>query len=85
MAPLHGWPTLVLGMPRCDAERSEYSQPATERPRCVACRDVIGVYEPLVHVLGNLVWRTSLAAEPGVVGAGGTLYHLDCHTRLADG
>jgi hypothetical protein len=41
------------------------------------------VYEPLVHVLGNLAWRTSLAAEPGVATAGGERYHAYCYERIA--
>ncbi|MGO9906468.1 MAG: hypothetical protein ACLPY3_12230 [Solirubrobacteraceae bacterium] len=42
---------------------------------------MVGVYEPLVHVLGDLVWRTSLAAKPGVALAGGERYHADCYTN----
>jgi len=42
---------------------------------------VIGVYEPLVHVLGDLAWHTSRAAEPGVVCAEGELYHAECYQR----
>jgi len=43
---------------------------------------VIGVYEPLVHVFGDFVWRTSRAAEPGVTSAEGELYHADCYERF---
>jgi hypothetical protein len=52
-----------------------------QRLLCTACRDVIGVYEPLVHVLEDLAWRTSLAAEPGIAAAGGEHYHADCYSR----
>ena len=62
-----------------DPEGQELPQSTRPRPRCAACRDVIGVYEPLVHVLGDLAWRTSLAAEPAVTAAGGDLYHADCY------
>ena len=69
-------------MPCSDPRRPESPSSPEWRPRCVACVDVIGVYEPLVHVLGDLIWRTSRAAEPGVVCAGGKLYHADCYERI---
>jgi hypothetical protein len=68
-----------------DSERSDAPPASQQQPRCVACHDVIGVYEPLVHVLAGLAWRTSRAAEPQIGAAGGDSYHLECHTRLADG
>lgn len=52
--------------------------------RCVACGDVIGVYEPLVHVLGDLVSQTSRAAHPGISTAAGHRYHLACYEARAD-
>ena len=64
-----------------EPERSEPSPSTGERTLCALCRDVIGVYEPLVHVLGGLVSRTSLAAEPGVAIAGGERYHAGCYKR----
>jgi hypothetical protein len=51
-------------------------------PRCAACDDVIGVYEPLVHTFGAFVRRTSRAVEPGVFASEGECYHLDCYERL---
>lgn len=51
------------------------------RPRCARCGDVIGVYEPLVHVREALVRRTSRAAEPQIVSASGAVYHEDCYKR----
>lgn len=33
----------------------------------------------MMLVLGDLVWRTSLAAEPGAALAGGERYHADCY------
>jgi phage major head subunit gpT-like protein len=51
-------------------------------PRCTACDDVIGVYEPLVHTLGRSVRRTSRAVEPGVFASEGECYHLDCYECL---
>jgi hypothetical protein len=53
-----------------------------ELPRCVTCEDVIGVYEPLVHIDRGLARRTSRAAEPGVTDSSGQCYHLDCYERL---
>jgi hypothetical protein len=64
-----------------EPERSKPPSFTGERTLCALCRDVIGVYEPLVHVLGDLVSRTSLAAEPGVAIAGGERYHADCFAR----
>lgn len=51
-------------------------------PRCTACDDVIGVYEPLVHTLGASAHRTSRAVEPGVFASDGECFHLDCYERL---
>ena len=56
-----------------------------ELPRCTACKDVIGVYEPLVHMFDGLARRTSRAAEPDVLDSAGDRYHLECYTRLAGG
>lgn len=61
------------------------SQPSGDQPpRCAACHDVIGVYEPVVHVFKGLVWRTSRAAEPGVGTAAGERYHLGCYEHMED-
>ena len=51
-------------------------------PRCTACNDVIGVYEPLVHTFGGLARRTSRAVEPRVFASGGECYHRDCYECL---
>ena len=53
-------------------------------PRCGACRDVIGVYEPLVHVFDGLARRTSRAAEPHIQLSGTRCYHLACYEKLED-
>lgn len=50
-------------------------------PRCTVCDDVIGVYEPLVHIDHELARHTSRAAEPGVTSSGQS-FHLDCYERL---
>ncbi len=54
-----------------------------ERPRCPACDDIIGVYEPLVHLRDGFAMRTSRAAEPEICSAG-QCFHLECYERLAD-
>jgi len=51
---------------------------------CGACGDVIGVYEPLVHLHRGLALHTSRAAEPGISAARGRCYHLACYEALDD-
>jgi hypothetical protein len=47
--------------------------------RCVACNDVIGFYEPLVHVVGGAPRETSRAARSvPSEGLAGPLWHRDC-------
>ncbi len=43
---------------------------------------MLGVYEPIMHVLGGYARVTSRAAEPGVSSAEGQCYHADCYQRL---
>jgi hypothetical protein len=46
---------------------------------CAGCGRVIGVYEPLIHVIGAIAHRTSRAAEPGLgERPHGLLYHAAC-------
>ena len=52
------------------------------RLRCAECVDVIGVYEPLVHLAGNVATHTSRAAEPGISDETGRVYHLACYEAL---
>jgi hypothetical protein len=63
---------------------SEGDSPGFRFPRCTACDDVIGVYEPLVQVVGGVALRTSLAADPHACRVGGDCYHLDCYEVLGD-
>jgi hypothetical protein len=51
-------------------------------PRCGACHDVIGVYEPLVRVLEGFVRYTSRAAEPLLSESGERWYHVGCYESL---
>jgi hypothetical protein len=48
-----------------------------------ACDEIIGVYEPLVHLRDGFATRTSRAAEPEICSSGGC-FHLECYERLAD-
>ena len=54
-------------------------------PHCEWCGDVIGVYDPLVHVAGQTARQTSRAAEPDVAGAGGRIYHDACYQLAVEG
>jgi hypothetical protein len=66
--------------PRMSLPEGDWS--LDELPRCPACGDVLGVYEPIVHVLGTHARRTSRAAEPSVSSSEGQCYHLGCYERL---
>jgi hypothetical protein len=47
--------------------------------RCAGCGDVIGVYEPLVHIVSGIAHRTSRAADPALAQAEpGSCYHVAC-------
>jgi hypothetical protein len=48
-------------------------------PTCAGCGDVIGVYEPIFHLLGLQVRKTSRAAEPAACRGDGLCYHADCY------
>jgi len=46
---------------------------------CAGCGQVIGVYEPLVHIIAGVAHKTSRAADPHVGQSGaGACYHLAC-------
>jgi len=51
-------------------------------PRCGACNDVIGVYEPVVCVLEGAVRHTSRAAEPLLAHPSERCYHRGCYESL---
>ena len=54
-------------------------------PRCERCGDVIGVYDPLVHVAGETARRTSRAAEPDIADVPGRIYHDACYQLAVEG
>jgi hypothetical protein len=54
-------------------------------PRCERCGDVIGVYDPLVHVAGETARRTSRAAEPDIADVAGRIYHDACYQLAVEG
>lgn len=72
----------LIGMSLADSQRFDSPRSLGQRPRCVACQDVIGIYEPLVQLVDGVAWRTSRAAEPTLGAAGGELYHAACYERL---
>jgi hypothetical protein len=57
----------------------------TAPPRCVRCSDVIGVYEPLVHVVDGQAHETSRAAEHAKWHPAGVCYHAECYAGAAAG
>jgi hypothetical protein len=52
-------------------------------PRCPVCDDIIGVYEPLMHLGGGFATRSSRASEPEICSSG-HCFHLACYERWAD-
>jgi hypothetical protein len=52
-----------------------------ELPRCPVCDDVIGVYEPLMHVGGGFATRSSRGEEPEIC-SNGQCFHLACYKRV---
>jgi hypothetical protein len=79
MAPGWGRAKVQFGM------EASTREPSDQRRRCADCGDVIGVYEPLVHVIGATARRTSLAANPETCSQDGDCYHAGCYERLVFG
>jgi hypothetical protein len=53
--------------------------------RCAGCGEVIGVYEPLVHVVDGIAHRTSRAADPQLAATQpDACYHLACSEAGGD-
>lgn len=55
-----------------------------DRLRCNRCRDVIGIYEPMITVNDGLADETSLAAQPDVGKQGSECYHRACYFDPAE-
>jgi hypothetical protein len=53
-------------------------------PLCDHCKEVIGVYEPLVKVTDGQVHEGSRALEPTSSGGEGEHYHRACFERLGE-
>ena len=53
-----------------------------ERMACHRCKDVIGVYEPMVVLADGRVRETSLAREPGVRASDHECYHRACFDEM---
>lgn len=51
---------------------------------CQHCERVIGVYEPLIVVLGGEARETSRAAEPTLPLDGAEHYHRDCYLERSE-
>jgi hypothetical protein len=66
---------------QCGMEASR-REPLDPILRCTDCGDVIGVYEPVMHVFDQIARRTSVAAEPYVCHTAGDCYHAGCYERL---
>jgi hypothetical protein len=46
---------------------------------CPGCGQLIGVYEPIVHVVAGIAHKTSRAADPHLAQSRtGACYHLAC-------
>lgn len=51
---------------------------------CASCGEVVGVYEPLVLVIGGEIRETSWAAEPKDDALAGVWYHEACHAARCE-
>lgn len=51
--------------------------------RCQCCHEVIGVYEPVIVVVGSQVRETSRAADPELDPDSGEHYHRTCYLERA--
>lgn len=52
---------------------------------CDRCREMIGVYEPAVFVVGGDARETSTAASPELAVRASERYHRPCHATQGDG
>jgi hypothetical protein len=49
--------------------------------RCHICRDVIGIYEPMITLLDGRPYETSQAVEPDGAARASECYHQACYLR----
>jgi len=49
--------------------------------RCEYCDERIGVYEPMVELIGDLARLTSRAADPQSDAGGGRVFHATCYDQ----
>lgn len=60
-------------------QATEHGSLAAGSLRCASCGEVIGVYEPLVHLIDGIAHRTSRAADPQLARTeAGAYYHVAC-------
>ncbi|HEY7932509.1 MAG TPA: hypothetical protein VID48_01680 [Solirubrobacteraceae bacterium] len=52
--------------------------------RCQYCKDVIGVYEPMIVRADGEARKTSRATEPDNTGPIGQCYHDACYVRARE-
>lgn len=68
----------MAGPSSCRAEQGAMSKVL----RCFHCEDVIGVYEPLIAVVGGWTRVTSKAAEPKIADQADECYHHACYETM---
>ena len=78
---LFAWPG-VKRLDRLPAGRSGEQSPVSKLLRCFHCEDVIGVYEPLIAVVGRWTCVTSKAAEPNIADQADACYHAACYEQV---
>jgi hypothetical protein len=60
-------------------DRGELQPQTTQPPRCAACGEVLGVYEPVVRVVEDRVYPVSRATGSGpLTPDAGDFYHAGC-------
>jgi hypothetical protein len=51
---------------------------------CRRCREIIGIYEPMIVQVGEQIRETSRAADESSPIEGAAHYHRDCHAATAE-
>jgi hypothetical protein len=74
-----------LPSPSRDRLARSSPQAATSAPlRCRHCREVIGIYEPLLVLVEGQAHETSRAAKPDAGANGEECYHHGCYANRRD-